>query len=264
VNASPAPPLPATIPDAIAQLDALVGSCPASDGVATFGRLYGAMTKGAEADLEAHDFQDPVFFTDLDVNFAVLFFTAYNAYQVDPSTAARAWVPLFEARSRHGIAPVQFALAGMNAHINRDLAVALVATCKGNGTDLSTLSPEHTDYQLVDKLLAQVEQELKGQLLTGWLGRVDAVLHKLGGVDDVVAIWDISRARDAAWTNARALWALQTDPKLAADFVAALDRMVELSSRALLSTADGFLQRFARGVSRLFAAERFPAAAQSS
>jgi hypothetical protein len=27
------------------------------------------------------------------------------------------------------VAPIQFALAGMNAHINRDLPLALVATC---------------------------------------------------------------------------------------------------------------------------------------
>ena len=40
-----------------------------------------------------------------------------------------AWQPLFERRADPGIEPIQFALAGMNAHINHDLPLAVVATC---------------------------------------------------------------------------------------------------------------------------------------
>jgi hypothetical protein len=40
-----------------------------------------------------------------------------------------AWRPLVERRALPGIEPVQFALAGMNAHTNHDLPVAMVTAC---------------------------------------------------------------------------------------------------------------------------------------
>ena len=58
--------------------------------------------------------------------------------------------PLFTQRSKKGVAPLQFALAGMNAHINRDLPVALVATCRELGIELRDGSPEQADYVQVN------------------------------------------------------------------------------------------------------------------
>src|SRR5262249_51789266 len=151
----------------------------------------------------------------LDVRFAGLFFSALDAYDRDDASTPPAWAPLFAQRSRRGIAPLQFALAGMNAHINRDLPVALVTTCRDLGLELREGSREHADFDRVDALLAQVETRVKGSYLTGWLAWVDRLVHRLQRIDDVVAMWDVDRARDAAWTNARALWALGAEPPLA-------------------------------------------------
>ena len=71
----------------------------------------------------------------------------------------RAWAPLFEARAKPRIAPIQFALAGMNAHINHDLCLALVATCKELGLGLDLGSPQHRDYLKVNAILERVEDE---------------------------------------------------------------------------------------------------------
>ena len=71
----------------------------------------------------------------------------------------------FEARSRRGIAPLQFALAGMNAHINRDLPVALVTTCEELGLELRADSPQHSDYIHVNDVLEQVEAQVKAPYL---------------------------------------------------------------------------------------------------
>ena len=57
------------------------------------------------------------------MRFAWLYFDAIAA--ADPPSA---WRPLFASAERRGILPLQFAFAGMNAHINRDLPVALVET----------------------------------------------------------------------------------------------------------------------------------------
>ncbi len=54
-------------------------------------------------------------FKQLDVVFADLYFRAYDAARDDPDAAPRAWVSLFAARAERAIAPIQFALGGMNA-----------------------------------------------------------------------------------------------------------------------------------------------------
>ena len=106
-----------------------------TDGVACFTRLYLEVTKAVQTELANTTFADPRFLEVLDVAFANLFFDAVRAHEQSPREAPRAWAPLFECRSTRGIAPLQFALAGMNAHINRDLPVALVTTWADAGVE---------------------------------------------------------------------------------------------------------------------------------
>ena len=73
-------------------------------------------------------FRDPAFLERLDVVFANLYFDAVEAGHADPRRVPSAWRPLFECRNQSGILPIQFALAGMNAHINRDLPAGIVAS----------------------------------------------------------------------------------------------------------------------------------------
>ncbi len=216
------------------------------DGVACFTRLYLAVTEGVQSRLVGVDFQDPRFLERLDIAFADLFFNALETFRRDPSAAPPAWLPLFQARSRHGVAPVQFALAGMNAHINRDLPVALVTTCREFGISPVEGSSQHADYERINQLLATVEARVKRQYLSGWLRSIDRLLHRVDRLDDVVAMWDISRARDAAWINAEALWAVRDNADLFDRYLATLDRMVGFAGRGLLVPADTWSQRFAR------------------
>src|SRR5690349_2418020 len=113
---------PPTVPAVIARLDSIESTSPRSDGVACFARLYRDVKQA--------------FLERLDIVFADLFFEALDTHLRTPVATPPAWVPLFAGRSRTGIAPLQFALAGMNAHINRDLPVALVATCEESGVEL--------------------------------------------------------------------------------------------------------------------------------
>ena len=239
-------PSPSSVADVLARMDELLAPLPRTDGVACFTRLYLEVTKGVDERLRGVTFADPAFLARLDIAFADLFFAADQAFSSDPSQAPHAWAPLFESRSSRGIAPLQFALAGMNAHINRDLPVALVGTCTEFGITLEEDSPQHADYERINGLLATVEGEVKSQYLTGWLRAVDRLLHRVDRIDDVVAMWDVSRARDAAWTNAQALWAVRDDADLSRDFLATLDRLVGLAGRGLLVPADTRLQRLAR------------------
>jgi hypothetical protein len=238
-----------SVADAVARMEAIVALLPHSDGIACFTQLYLAVTRGVQARLAGLTFADPRFLARLDVAFADLFFAALDTFQRDPAQTPRAWLPLFQARSRRGIAPLQFALAGMNAHINRDLPVALVATCRALGLSPERESVQHTDFDRVNDLLAAVEAEVKQQYLSGWLRGLDRLLHHADRIDDVVAMWNIGRAREAAWVNAEALWAIRDDADLTADYLASLDRMTGFAGRGLLVPADTWLRRLARTLS---------------
>ncbi len=230
-----------SVADVIAQLRAIESANSTSDGVACFARIYRQVTEEVNADLAGQHFDDGRFLERLDVLFANLFFTALEAYERDPSTTPLAWTPLFEERSREGITHLQFALAGINAHINRDLPVALVAICDELNLDLHEETPEHVDFERVNLLLAQVEQQMKGMYLSGSLAHVDRLLHRLDRVDDAAAMFGVSKARDAAWASGRVLWALRGDPKFAAEFLHVLDRMVGLAGQGLLVPAEALI-----------------------
>jgi Family of unknown function (DUF5995) len=98
---------------------ALEDALPPGDGVALFLRLYRPVTEDVEAAAASRGtFGDPRSLRWLDVVFANLFFRGLRDWGKVPATVPRAWEPFFAARSRPRIAPIQFALAGMNAHIN--------------------------------------------------------------------------------------------------------------------------------------------------
>lgn len=239
---------PTTVADVIARMEAIAAPLPRGDGVACFTRLYLAVTQGVQTHLVGAVFQDPAYLERLDVAFADLFFSALDSFQKDPGTTPHAWLPLFQLRSERGIAPLQFAFAGMNAHINRDLPVALVSTCRELSISLEEASPQHHDFETVNTLLASTEAQVKRQYLTGWLRSVDRLVHRVDRIDDVVAMWDVGRARDAAWTNGEALWAIRDDAELATAYLDSLDRMVGFAGRGLLVPADTWLQKLDRAV----------------
>ena len=222
-----------SISEAITRMEAIDASAPASDGVACFNRMYLEVTQQVDKDLGQQFFADPAFMTRFDVAFANLYFDAVNAaagQSAGPSTVPLAWRPLFERRAETGIEPIQFALAGMNAHINHDLPMAIVATC----ADLATTPTAGThlaDYQKVDGLLDAAEQSVRQSFESSTELAVD---RHLQAVEDLVCNWTINSARDLAWGNALLLWELRDDPFLRGLFLGNLAASAALASRLLL------------------------------
>jgi hypothetical protein len=237
---------PSTIADVIERMGAILSPLAPTDGVACFTRLYLAVTEGVQQRLASLTFADPAVLARLDVAFADLFFSAVDDAARDPAAIPRAWAPLFEARGRKGIAPLQFALAGMSAHINRDLPIALVECCRERHLTLADDTPQHADFRRVNVLLADVEAKVRDRFLSGWLARVDPFVHRLDRIDDVVAMWDVARARDAAWSNAEVLSAIRDDAELYDRYLVTLDRTIGFAGRGLLVPADSMLMRLAR------------------
>src|SRR5919199_361827 len=160
----------AGVRDVVARLEALDAQLSSDDGVKWFNRLYLETTRHVAAFDESGEQAAPGFLADLDVAFAEAYFTALATAGVGPQPPAgypfHAWKPLFEARRNPEIAPIQFALAGMNAHFNHDLAAGICAVCVERGVEPALEGPEHTDYEAVNGLIAEAEAETKQWLLT--------------------------------------------------------------------------------------------------
>jgi hypothetical protein len=223
-----------SIHDVLARLKAIEEELPRHDGVKWFNRLYLEMTQEVEELPRQH--QDaPPFLEKLDVVFANRYFAAYEAAGDGTLPAGypfHAWKPLFEDRHKHGIAPVQFALAGMNAHINHDLSVSVCETCEELGREPRDDGPEHKDYDSVNSMIAAVEKRMKKWMMTGLLKELDRAFRP---VDDIVAVWDVDAARAAAWTRAKVLWHLRELPPLRHEYEEMNDSMTGFAGRALLT-----------------------------
>lgn len=195
------------------------------DGVRYFHQVYLEVTRAVARRVAAGGFEDPPFMVALDVEFAGLYLQALDA----PATAPRAWRALFDRR-RDRLAPLRLALAGMNAHINRDLAVALDTTCIRRGGTLDRDSPRCRDFVAINDVLSAQMAAAKRELFS----RVDRMADAaLGPVDDLLEVWSITAARDNAWSHGAALHQLGAgEAKDAA--LQAIDRTASLIGRLLL------------------------------
>jgi hypothetical protein len=223
-----------TIDDVLARMQALDAELDPNDGVKWFNRLYLAVTQGVVDNLDGWPQQSPGFLEALDVVFANLYFEALDAAGDGTPPAGyrfHAWKPLFERRHRRDIAPIQFALAGMNAHINHDLALGVQDVCRDRDVRVRHGSDEYDDYTSVNQLLERVEAQVKVWLLTGALAEVD---RRFGPVDDIVAIWSVKHAREAAWTHAEVLSHMKDTGFVERHYREVLDRTTGAYSRALL------------------------------
>jgi Family of unknown function (DUF5995) len=229
----PAPDVPVTsLAGAIARMEAIESALPPGDGLACFNRMYLDVTTQVNSELGQGFYADPAFMTELDVTFANLYFAAADVAG-NPAAVPLAWRPLVERRGAAGIEPIQFALAGMNAHINHDLPMAMVSTC----TALAT-SPEagqhFADYQKVDQLLDAAEQSIRQSFESAAELAVD---HHLSAVATLICNWSINTARDLAWNNAKLLWAVRDNPLARGLFLDSLAASTALASRMLLVAA---------------------------
>jgi Family of unknown function (DUF5995) len=218
-----------SVAGAIARMEAIGGALAASDGVACFNRMYLDVTKQVDDELGHGFYADPAFMTELDVVFANLYFDAADL-AADPGAVPLAWRPLFERRAAAGIEPIQFALAGMNAHINHDLPIALVQTCTAL-TTAPEAGPHYDDYQKVDRLLDGAEQAIRQSFENAVELGLD---HHLSTVATLTCNWTMNSARDVAWNNALLLWALRDDPMASRLFLDGLAASTALASRMLL------------------------------
>ena len=196
---------------------------PPPNGVACFNGLYLRVTEEVRDSLPG--FEAPAFVERLDVVFADFFFQAYEAAG-ENAWIPKSWAPLFELKDHPRVIPLQFALAGMNAHINNDLAYALVQTWHEFEVEPGDDTPEYRDFLRVNEILKAVEEEVKVPLSDAFIRALDVAF---GRADDWLALWKVAKARADAWERAEKLRAHPDG-----DFESFHDRLVGFASHLLL------------------------------
>lgn len=219
--------------DRLDRLQELTESGPrgADDGLACFNHLYRQVTREVLDRLDGQElFREPEFVALLDVEFARRYFAVVRS-DASGLPVPRSWSVLLERRGAPETGPMEFAVAGVNAHVGYDLAPAVVQTCTLLGR--GDLGPtELADHRALTAIFARHMAALRADFET-WLGRdLDpAVLDKIMDGADTLGV---VLAGDAAWRRAEHLWSLRTRPAAYERECACIDWGAAMVGRAVL------------------------------
>ncbi|MBA3858014.1 MAG: hypothetical protein C0507_14010 [Cyanobacteria bacterium PR.3.49] len=217
-----------TIEEVLERLEQIDNSLPDNDGFKWFTRLYKVVTERIVQEPK-DTWQSPEWLERLDVIFAGLFFEALerdaNGLEIPSSLEA-----LFESRKKKHVDRIQFALAGMNAHINRDLYYALEEVNAEFDISPDTADAVHADYLKVNDILEDVFPDALAFLHTGVLG---CAAEYSGIIGELLGMWAVRKARDSAWGWWEALYDKSDAEKWTASVLN--DGMTGVAGRALLS-----------------------------
>lgn len=222
---------PKSIADVLNIMQLIDNSCIDGDGLKWFNWLYLQVTQAVENRVAAGGFNDPAWLSALDVQFATLYFNALNA-NLNGAPCPGCWSAMFSVRDQIQIARIQFALAGMNAHINHDLPLAVISTCRSTNTVPQHGTPQYNDYTsldpTIDALIDQAKQNLNVRLPGGNLPPVSHIA-------DTIASWNLAAARESAWDTAQNLW--QEPPIVVSAHIDVIDGLTTVISKTLLIPA---------------------------
>jgi hypothetical protein len=219
------------IPEVISVMERIDELLPDEDGLKWFNLLYLLVTKAVLENPPPGGWADARWLARLDVIFAGLYFAAVRDWVGNPASVPKSWQVLLDARHRPHIMRVQFALCGMNAHINHDLQFAIVQTCQEQNIAPGRNTPQHQDFEYVNNILEAVEPEALRYLATGKAGVIE---ESLGRLDNVLAMWGVRKARDTGWSYSEILWHFRNNPVYRKIHIHAVDNVTGFAGRGLI------------------------------
>lgn len=203
------------------------------DGLACFNRLYLHVARDIAEQLDGDAVDDRELLARFVVELARRYVAAVRA-DAEGRTPPWSWAVLIGRRADARVDPLGFAVVGVNAHVNYDLAPALVRTC----TVLGRPAPGTDERQGAGAVTARFAQHLARlpERVEGSSLRpadpmlLDQLLGEVAGVPVVLA-------RETAWRQALELWERRSKPAEYEIECEALDRRTALTGRGLLTIA---------------------------
>ncbi|WP_238547305.1 DUF5995 family protein [Actinoplanes friuliensis] len=210
---------------------------PAGNRVAAFNSLYFTITDRVARSLSTANVRDAAFLELLDVEFAKRYFHALSLWGADDDSTPDAWEVLFRRAQDGEVSKLTAAMLGVNAHINHDLALALIATWEQLGPPDE--DRVHPDYLLINKIFFEEIPDLRRRYSTPWQLRLDDLV---GTLDDWSQRVLVSATRARAWEQGERLWALREDPDDLARALLVMDRVSSYLGEVLVA-GDQFVTR---------------------
>src|ERR1035438_1001287 len=221
---------PHSVPDVVQMLETIQATCADGDGLKWFNGLYLKVTQAVQTRVNGSGFANPAWIATLDVEFAGFYFDAIRS-SLSGAPTPGCWQAIFAQRNQPAIARIQFAMAGMNAHINHDLPQAVMALCQATSIPPQHATSQYNDFTALNTTLDSLIEAAKTELHVRLLG--DA-LPPVTHLEDTLAAWSMSAARESAWNNAELLWHLADAPPISSAFLGTLDGLTALASKTLL------------------------------
>lgn len=204
------------------------------DGVACFNQLFHSVLTRLEEGLVHDYFADERFVSGLAVALANRYFNVLKNGRLRPESNPASWRVLLERRSDPDIAGILFTTGGLNALLNLDMSVALLATTYRKRFDRN-LAEKHADYLKVVGLIVDEVDEIRGHFSTSLIRAIEPEVFNQ--VDTALRNWSVQEARDAAWMNAGLLKRLRDHRVDKVSFLCRLDELVGMTNSLLLAPA---------------------------
>lgn len=226
----------ASFDDVVQVMQRIQAELSQDDGVWWFTELYRQVTLEVRAKTYVGFFLEPVWMEELVIQFSRLYFDALwlwlsGEYEACPPS----WRVLFRRRfylQKRGYSKLQFALAGVNAHIQRDLGFAAHFSRRYQVGSAEIQARIYQDYVKVNEILEEVEVSAMRAFATGWIKRLSDRMHP---VDRLAAMTMIRLGRWLAWRTTGLYFSLlKHSPKFASWYLWMLEYSTALYGRILL------------------------------
>jgi hypothetical protein len=175
----------------------------AGDHRAIFLGCYTMMTRNMLAALDAGRFHDARWVGALLEHFADYYFDALAACEAGDPAAPAVWRGAFAAAGHPETLALQNLLLGVNAHINFDLAFAVVDMLAPEWAGLTQdeRQARHEDFCQVNHIIAETVNAVQDEVLERYSPAMDQVDKLLGPLDEWAVTHLIADWRDEVWRN---------------------------------------------------------------
>jgi hypothetical protein len=191
-----------------------------------FPAVYRATTARVQAGIQQGTFVDGARMGRLVTAFANRYLVALGAAPVQDGSSGRAWQVAFEAAARPYTMILQHVLAGMNAHINFDLPLAVIEVASGGN-----IAELEADFNAINDILTALLDPVQ-EVVNGFSPLLN-ILDKVGGrTDEALVTFSIGTARAEAWHEATRLAGESAEQRKRS--VLSLDRRVALLGRSII------------------------------
>lgn len=214
-----------------------------SDRAGYFAALYKKVTMAVSDRIKENYFDDNERMEKLDVVFANRYLDAWEQYK-SGKPCSTSWQLAFDAASSWKPMVIDHLVAGMNAHIGLDLGIAAATVSPG-----AKINDVHDDFNKINAVLNAMVNDVKSDLYAMWPLSKFITRLQAGKLENGIAGFSMTIARDEAWKVALA-YAPHDTPAAKESYITVRDKNIAAFGKKLLYPG-GFLSML-KYIFRLF------------